>query len=82
MIINPTKCELGVSELTFLEDYLNNQGVRPLQDKVKAIQEFPQPTTQCKLCEFLGLVNFDHRFIPHCAETLNHFIPYSHRSQH
>ena len=70
VIVNPTKCELGVSELTFLGHYLNSQGVRPLQDKVKVIQDFPQPTTQRKLREFLGLVNFYHRFLPHCADTL------------
>ena len=70
VIINPAKCELGVSELTFLGHYLNTQGVRPLHDKVKVIQDFPQPTTQRKLREFLGLVNFYHRFIPHCANIL------------
>ena len=70
MIINPTKCELGVSELTFLGHYLNSHGVRPLQDKVKIIQDFPKPTTQRKLREFLGLVNFYHCFIPHCADIL------------
>ena len=70
VIVNPTKCELGVSELTFLGHYLNSQGVHPLQDKVKVIQDFPQPTTQRKLREFLGLVNFYHRFLPHCADTL------------
>ena len=61
---------MGVSELTFLEHYLKSQGVRPLEDKVKAIQDFPQPTTQCKLCEFLGLINFYYHFLPHCADTL------------
>ena len=68
VIINPTKCELGVSELTFLIHYLNSQGVHPLEDKVKAIQDFPQSTTQHKLREFLGLINFYHCFLPHCAE--------------
>ena len=70
VIINPAKCEFGVSELTFLGHYLNINGVRPLLDKVKVIQEFPQPTTQCKLREFLGLVYFYNRFIPHCADIL------------
>lgn len=70
VIINPTKCELGVSELTFLGHYLDSHGVRPLQDKVRVIQDFPQPNTQRKLREFLGLVNFYHRFIPHCADIL------------
>ena len=35
VIVNLTKCKLGVSELTFLGLYLNSQGVHPLQDKVK-----------------------------------------------
>ena len=52
VIINPTKCKLGVSELTFLGHYLNSQGVHPLEDKVIAIQDFLQPTTQHKLHEF------------------------------
>ena len=70
VIVNPTKCQFGVSELTFLGHSLNSQGIRPLQDKVKVIQEFPQPPTRRKLREFLGLVNFYHRFIPHCADIL------------
>ena len=41
VIVNPTKCQFGVNELTFLGHSLNSQGIRPLQDKVKVIQEFP-----------------------------------------
>ena len=49
---------------------LEQPGVRPLEDKIKAIQDFPQPTTQCKLHEFFGLINYYHHFLPHCADTL------------
>ena len=66
----PSKCEFGIHELTFLGHCLNSSGVRPLEEKVSAIREFPQPSTQHKLREFLGLVNFYHRFIPQCAHTL------------
>ena len=41
VIINPAKCELGVSELTFLGHYLNTHGVRPLHDKVKISHNLP-----------------------------------------
>ena len=34
------------------------------------IRQFPQPTTQRKLRQFLGLINFYHRFIPDCAKIL------------
>ncbi len=49
---------------------MDKDGIRPLEEKVRAIREFPQPTTQRKLREFLGLVNFYHRFLPNCANTL------------
>ena len=76
VIINPAKCELGVSELTFLGHYLNTQGVRPLHDKVKVIQDFPQPTTQRKLREFLGLVNFTTVLFLIVETSFNPFIIY------
>ena len=41
-----------------------------MEDKVQAIRDFPLPFTQRKLREFLGLVNFYHRFVPSCAQTL------------
>ena len=34
-------------------------------------QSFCHPTSQCNLWEFLGLVNFYHRFIPNCSATLH-----------
>ena len=69
-MINPTKCELGVTQLNFLGYCVNDKGIHPLPEKVKVIQEFPQPTTHRKLREFIGLINFYHRFIPHCATVL------------
>ena len=71
VIINPTKCEFGKQELVFLGHLVNRDGIRPLPDKVKTLKDFPQPASQRKLREFLGLVNFYHRFIPNCAHTLS-----------
>ncbi|MED5317644.1 MAG: ribonuclease H family protein, partial [Bacteroidota bacterium] len=45
-------------------------GLTPLPDKVKAIADFPQPTNLKALQEFLGMLNYYHRFLPHVAETL------------
>ena len=70
VIVNPSKCEFGVTELKFLGHTLNSRGTQPLREKVTAIQDFPQPNTKRKLREFLGLVNFYHRFIPQCARIL------------
>ena len=70
IIINPEKCEFGVHQLNFLGHKVKSHRIQPLEDKVSAIRDFPQPTSQRKLREFLGLVNFYHRFIPNCADIL------------
>ena len=49
VIINPTKCELGVNSLHFLGHHVDSDGIQPLDTKVKVIQEFPRPETRKKL---------------------------------
>ena len=71
IIINPTKCVFGVNHLEFLGHQVDSQGIRPLEEKLQVIRDFPQPTTQRKLREFLGLINFYHHFIPGCADLLH-----------
>ena len=71
IIINPDKCELGVPQLNFLGHNVTGQEIQPSEDKVSVIRDFPQPTSQRKLWEFLQLVNFYHRFIPNCTATLH-----------
>ena len=71
MVINPAKCVFGASSLDFLGHHVSTNGITPLRKKVQAIQAFPPPTSTRTLREFLGLINFYHRFIPHCAQLLN-----------
>ena len=70
ILINPAKCLFGVSSLDFLGHHVSSKGIRPLDSKVEAVVKFPQPTTARQLREFVGLINFYHRFIPHCADIL------------
>ena len=71
IVINPSKCELGVPQLTFLGHLVDCHGIRPLPEKVQTLIDYPQPHTNRKLREFLGFVNFYHRFIPLCAHVLS-----------
>ena len=71
LVINPKKCELGRSQLSFLGHHISAHGTSPLSDRVQAIADFPQPADKKKLREFLGMINFYHRFIPHCAGKLH-----------
>lgn len=66
--LNVSKCELGVSELTFLGHVVSRAGIRPLPDKVDAILAYSEPQTVKALRRFLGLVNFYRRFLPQAAQ--------------
>ena len=70
VVVNPSKCQFGVSTLTFLGHGVDQYGIRPLADKVKSIQDFPVPESLLKLREFLGLINFYRHFIPCCADMV------------
>ena len=54
ILINPAKCVCGATELQFLGHLVDSQGIRPLEEKMQAIVDFPQPTSLCKLHEFLA----------------------------
>ena len=65
VVINPLKGIFGVKELTFHTHHISSEAIRPLEDKVQAVREFPQPTTQHKLHEFFRLINFYHQYLNH-----------------
>lgn len=67
LLINEAKCVFGQSEVTFLGFCISQQGTRPLDDKIKSIQEFEPPKTINGLRRFLGMLNFYRRFISHAA---------------
>ena len=62
--------DVGVATLEFLGHKVSEHGIEPLEERVQALQQFPLPDTQRKLREFLGLINFYHRFVPNCAGIL------------
>ncbi|BHF73790.1 hypothetical protein SprV_0401687300 [Sparganum proliferum] len=70
VVINPSKCVLGVPSLDFLGHHVDAQGLRPLSSKVEAIRDFPLPTSKRQLQRFLGMVNFYRRFLPNCADLM------------
>ena len=76
ILINPKKCLFAAHSLNFLGHHIDCHGISPVPEKVKAINDVPQPQTQRQLCRFIGLVNFYHRFLPHCAELMQplHFL--------
>lgn len=65
--INITKCIFGQPSLEFLGYKITTEGIKPTDEKVKAITEYPQPQTIQQLRRFLGMMNFYRENIPHAA---------------
>ncbi len=67
LVINPKKCEFGKASLKFLGHLVSAVGVVPDCKKVEVIKSFPYPQNTKGLQEFIGMINFYHRFIPNVA---------------
>lgn len=78
-----SKCYFAYSEVVYLGYTLSADGVRPGEQKVQAIQQYPRPRNKHEVRRFLGLCGFFRRFIPHysdiarpISELLKEKIPY------
>ena len=65
---NSKKCQFSVQEVKFLGQTINESGISPDQDKVKAIIDMPEPTDVSGIRRFLGMINQLGKFTPHLAE--------------
>jgi hypothetical protein len=61
--IEPDKCEFLKEELNYLGHLVTPEGVRPDENKIKAVVEFPTPKTQKDIKSFLGLAGYYRKFI-------------------
>ena len=66
--LKPEKCELGFKEMDILGFHVGNNSVAPSKENGQKLLDFPVPNTKRRLQGFLGLANFNRRFIPHYAE--------------
>ena len=74
LVIQRSKCVLGVPTLNFLGYKVDSKGIYPLPDRVKTIRETTPPTTIKELQRFLGMVGYYCRFIPNAAAHLYHLF--------
>lgn len=70
LILRSDKCDLGSTSVVFLGHHITAEGVTPLSSKVEAVKKFPIPKSVKQLQEFIGMINFYHRFLPGIARTL------------
>ena len=60
----------GSPLVTFLGHTVSARGILLLASKVTAITSMPRPVTQVDLQQYLGCINFYHRFVPRLRSVL------------
>ena len=65
-----SKCQFGATTIDYLGHQITSQGAIPLPAKVEAIRTFARPTTIKELQQFVGMLNFYHRFVPNTAHIM------------
>jgi len=66
--INPGKCAWFKPEVKFLGHIVGQGGIRKDPEYMEAIEKYPRPENVVNLQSFLGLINFQRKFIPKCSE--------------
>lgn len=79
--INPSKCVFGQSQVKFLGYTVTEHGIKPPEEKIRAITDYPKPTTIEQLRRFLGMINYYRESIPNAASTQAPLNVYLHNSK-
>ena len=61
--LSESKSELFKSEIKWVGHKIDQNGIRPLQDKLKAIQELKEPKNEKELKSFLGAIQYLSKYI-------------------
>lgn len=65
-----SKCTFAADAVKYLGHIIQNNSVRPLKDNLISIKKFPTPKTQKNVRQFLGKINFYHKYVPNIAIKL------------
>jgi hypothetical protein len=67
--VNKNKCKFAARSVQFLGFVIDEFGIHPCVEKIRAIEKTPPPRNVKELQAFLGLINFYDRFMPHKASV-------------
>lgn len=65
-----SKCVFLAESVQYLGYIIDQQGLRPMEEKVQAIKEAPSPGNITELRAFLGILNYYSKFLPNLATVL------------
>ena len=62
------KCSFLKKHIQYLGHIVSGEGIKPIPEKLSAIQQMPRPYIPKEVKQFLGLVGYYRKFIPHYAD--------------
>ena len=68
MKIKIPKCHFFQTSVEFLGHNVGRAGISKSKSYITDVTKFPRPETVTQLRSFLGIVNFQRKFLPHCSE--------------
>lgn len=66
-----SKCTFAADEVKYLGHIIKHNTVRPINDNLISIRNFPVPKTPKNVRQFLGKINYYHKYIPNAAIILD-----------
>lgn len=66
--LNRAKCHTQRTQITYVGHLLTADGLKPDPEKVRAIQEMPEPADKQAVMRFMGMVQYLAKFIPNLSE--------------
>ena len=67
MRLNKAKCKIGLTEVAYVGHVFGPDGLKPSEEKIRAILEIPGPRNKKELQRFMGTVNYLGKFIPNVS---------------
>ena len=71
LCVNKNKCKFFEDRIEYCGHEIDRPGLHKTRPKIDAVLNYKQPANVTELRSFLGLVNYNHRFLPNLASTLH-----------
>ena len=62
------KCSFLKKHIQYLGHIVSGEGIKPIPEKLSVIKQMPRPYTPKEVKQFLGLVGYYRKFMPHYAD--------------